>query len=193
MLILWFIGFWVFAPLVLVAVGLPFKRYKGDRLLNNGKTIKQYELPDWLGWLHNLEDGLTGDWRGWYWFEYFPDWVPGWFKMLWWSGVRNPWNKLKRFVIGIDVRQYNIVKLCGVDYVRDDLDSQGFQILIAHPLDGGLPRPMLYWVKDLHKGRGICFQFGWKIKLEHNDIKYVDEYDYWKGFTFEPNIYKDLT
>jgi len=188
-----FVAFWVFLPSLLVAIGLPFKQEQGLRTFDNGDPTIQYDLPDWLRWLQNVEDGLTGDSRGWYWHEYFPAWVPDWYKSWWWSAWRNPWNYLKRNVIGIDVREFTFHKLVGEDYVRDDLDSQGFQILYAMPNDGIFPRPMLYWVKELHNGRGICFQFGWKIKLNHNNAIYLDEHDNFKGWTFEPNPYKDLT
>ena len=195
---------WLLLPMVLVAIGLPF----AQRRSNLPVTFSQYknpepykydiDLPDWLRWLQNVEDGLMGDDRGWFWNVYKPALVPdSWwanptFKMWWWSAIRNPWNYLKRFVIGIDVRHFTFHKLIGDDYVRDDLNNQGFQILVAMPKNGWLPRPMLYWVKELHNGRGICFQFGWKIKLSHGKLVERDEWDYWKGITLEPNPFKNL-
>ncbi len=184
--------FWVIVPMVLVAVGLPFKKNKGERKFKDGTKTTQYDLPSWLKWMSNPEDGLTGDSKGWYWNEKMAG-KPDWFKMWWWSGVRNTWNYLKRFVIGIDVREYTFHKLVGDDYVRDDLKNQGFQIIYAKPRKGWFPRPMLYWVKELHNGHGICFQLGWKIKLSHETVVEKDEWDYFKGITFEPNPYKDLT
>lgn len=196
-ILLVFIAFWWLAPMVLVAIGMPFsvarpsnKRFSIHAMPD--KIKRDIDLPNWLRWLQNPEDGLTGDDRGWYWNTYWPG-KSAWFKMWWWSGVRNQWNYLKRFVLGIDIRKFEIVKVCGADYVRDDLKNQGFQILMAYSVYGVIPRPMLYWVKELHNGRGICLQIGWKIKLSHNSTSYEDEWDYFKGVTLEPNFYKDLT
>ena len=181
-------------PLVLVGVGLPFKHNLGARTLTNGVTITQYELPDWLKWCHNPEDHLTGDKDGRYWTDYFPVWLPAWFKMWWWSGWRNPFNYLKRVVIGIDIRDYTFHKLCGQDYVRDDMRSPGFQILYAKPKAGGMVRPMLYWVRPWgNSTRAIVWQWGWKIKLSHGTAEYDDEMDYFKGLTFEPQLFKDIS
>ena len=54
-------------------------------------------------------------------------------------------------------------------------------------------KPMLYWVRSWGKSnRAIVWQFGWKIKLAHNDATYDNEWDYFKGLTFEPQVYKDI-
>ncbi len=183
----------IILPATLVAIGLPFKQYLGMRYLDDGVSIPHYDLPNWLKWLQNPEDGLTGDSRGWYWNVKMKG-KPAWFKMWWWSGVRNTYNYLKRFIIGIDIRKFTFHKLCGADYVRDDLINQGFQILYAKPKDGWFPRPMLYWVRQWgDSNRAIVLQIGWKIKLEHNGTAYEDEWDYYKGLTFEPNPYKDIS
>jgi len=50
---------------LLVGIGLPFKRTIGSRDFEDGTSVIQYELPNWLKWLQNPEDGLTGDKRGW--------------------------------------------------------------------------------------------------------------------------------
>lgn len=184
--------FFIIAPMMLTAIGLPFKKSLGKRKFKDGTKIDHYDLPDWMKWMQNPEDGLTGDSRGWYWNEKMAG-KPTWFKMWWWSGVRNTWNYLKRCVIGIDVRKFEIKKLCGQDYVRDDLVNQGFQILYAAPKKGFFVRPMLYWVKPLRGSKGICFQLGWKIELEDNTRIREDEIDYFVGATFELNPYKDLS
>jgi hypothetical protein len=49
---------------LLVGIGLPFKRTIGSRDFENGTSVIQYELPHWLKWLQNPEDGLTGDKQG---------------------------------------------------------------------------------------------------------------------------------
>ena len=179
---------------LLVGVGLFFKKDMGKRTFDNGETIDCYELPDWLKWCQNTEDLLMGDHpRGWYWFTYMAG-RPAWWKMLVWSAWRNPFNYLKRFVIGIDVRNYIFTKVVGQDYVRDDFASTGFQILKATPISGkGFSKYSLYWVYRYGTSdRALVMQLGWKIRLSHNSVVEEDEWDYWKGFTFEVNPYKDI-
>ena len=185
-------------PMVVVAIGLPFaKPMRWIEFSLYKKPVSgmyQLQLPSWMKWFQNPEDGLIGDSRGWYWNTYFPKWVPAWFKMWWWSGVRNPYNYLKRIVIGVDIREYTFHKLVGQDYVRDDFDNCGFQILYAKPKKGWLPRPMLYWVRRWgSSNHGICMQLGWKIKLEHNTSTEKYKWDNFKGCTFEPNPFKDIS
>lgn len=178
-------------PAILVAVGIPFRRHLGLRSFQDTSVIRHYDLPHWLLWLQNPEDGLTGDKRGWYWNVKTRGW-PDWLKMWWWSGVRNPWNYFKRITIGCDVRNHSIVKVYGDDYVRDDLVNTGFQILLAK--GSGIPKPALYWVKRYgQSNRAIVVQLGWKLKLEHNNIQYEDPLDYYKGLTFEINPFKDVS
>lgn len=185
---------------ILVGVGLLFKKDMGKRTFNNGETIDCYELPDWLKWCQNPEDLLMGDHpRGWYWFTYMAG-RPDWWKMLVWSGFRNPFNYWKRIATGCDIRTHKIVKLAGVDYVRDDFDSEGFQILKAIPTKGDrvdtsrISKPALYWVRRWGKtNRAIVVQLGWKIKLSHNEAVYDNELDYFKGWTFEIQPFKDIS
>lgn len=187
--ILAILAFIVFGPLVLVGIGLPFKVDKGVRYFDDGTSTQHYDLPRWLLWLTNKKDGLTGDRRGWYWNEYMAG-LPAWFKMLIWSGWRNPWNYLKRHIIGINVRDYSISKVIGDGYVRDDFNSTGFQILKATHKITGSNRFALYWVRRWDKSnRAIVVQLGWKIKLSHNLV----DVDKFVGFTFEPNPFKDIS
>ena len=118
--------------MALVAIGLLFKKDLGARTFKNGVTVQNYELPNWLKWLHNPEDHLTGDKRGWYWCEYMAG-EPAWLKMWWWSAWRNPLNYFKRVVIGVDVRGYTFHKLCGQDYVRDDYAARAFKFFTLNP------------------------------------------------------------
>ena len=184
-----------------VAIGLPFK------VLHKGRetTFSQYkhptsakahiDLPEWLKWYQNAEDGLMGDDRGWYWNEYCKSWWPTWFRMWWWSGIRNPANYLKRNILGVDVREYVITKVAGDDYVRDDLDSTGCQILKAEHVHSDKVKYALYWVWlwPFSSTRAIVVQLGPKVKLEHNGVMYADEWDYLKGVTFEVNPVKDIS
>lgn len=179
--------------IILVGIGLLFKVDKGLRHFSDGTTIRQYELPDWLKWFQNPVDHLTGDKRGWYWNEHMKG-KPAWFKMWWWSGVRNPLNYFKLRIMGIDVREHVIIKMCGQDFVRDDFDNAGFQILLAKPDNEGMDKPSLYWVmRWFDSNRAIVMQLGWKIKLSHNEIQEENENKYWKGWTFEVNPFKDIS
>ena len=198
MILLYIILAIILIPMIVVAIGLPFaKPVRWIEFTLHKKPLSgvyQLQLPNWLKWFSNPEDGLTGDVRGWYVNEYFPAWVPMWFKMWWWSGVRNPYNYLKRITFGVDIRKFTFHKLIGDDYVRDDFDNTGFQILYAKPKNGWFPRPMLYWVRRWGKtDRGIVVQIGWKIKLDHNTDVEAVEWDNFKGCTFEPNPYKDIS
>lgn len=67
----------------LVGIGLFFKKDLGYKTFKDGTVIQNYELPDWLKWLQNPEDNLTGDKRGWYWNIYMAG-RPAWWKMLIW-------------------------------------------------------------------------------------------------------------
>lgn len=178
---------------IIVGTGLFFKVKQGERKFKDGTRTTQYDLPQWLLWSTNPEDGLTGDSRGWYWNIYMKG-RPDWWKMLIWSAWRNPFNYFKRFILGINIKNYTFTKLYGDDYVRDDFDSTGFQILKATRMGGGSSRYSLYWVKQYGStDRAMVIQLGWKIKLSHNGAVYKDEVDYYKGFTFEINPYKDIS
>ena len=196
------------APFV-VLLGLPFARENESRSTqftqHTAPTLykRHIDLPDWLLWFQNEEDGLTGDSRGWYWNSYFPAWVPGWIKMWWWSGVRNPANYLKRNILGVDVRNAAIFKYAGQDYVRDDFDNTGFQVLFADQFKPDNLQPdlrkltktawALYWVRRWGKSkRAVVVQIGAKVKLSHNGAVYEDERDYWKGITAEINPFKSI-
>ena len=194
--------FAIIASPVMVLIGLPFARENQSRVTqftqHTNPTLykKHIDLPDWLRWFQNEEDGMTGDSRGWYWNTYFPAWVPGWFKLWYWSGVRNPANYLKRNILGVDVRDISVVKMKGQDHVRDDFDSTGWHILRADTLDGyKVGRAWaLYWVRRWgQSNRAIVVQLGAKIKLSHNGVEYEEERDYWKGITFEVNPVKDVS
>lgn len=152
----------------------------------------------------NIEDSSTGDHRGWW------DLETGdsrkWLSRFRWLAIRNPFNNFKRYVIGIDVRKYYIERLAGQFYVRDDLQSQGFQFLRADPeAKNTLPRYMLYYVRAYKdrsfslfgktfgwKNRAIVIQIGNKIKIAHNNTIEKEEIDYFKGFTVEFNPFKDI-
>lgn len=183
-----------------VLIGMPF--VKEDKSRETEFTIhkspdrikKHYDLPMFFKWFRNIEDGMTGDHRGWYWNTYCYPWVPDWMKMWWWSGWRNPANYIKRNILGVDVRNCNIVKVKGQDFVRDDFDNVGGQILRVDDLQGDTIHWAIYYVKRWGKSnRALVIQIGAKVKLEHNNVFYEDEADYFKGVTFEFNPIKDIS
>lgn len=179
--------------IILVGIGLLFKVDKGLRHFSDGTTIQNYELREWLKWLQNPVDNLTGDKHGRYWNEYMSG-KPAWFKMWWWSGVRNPWNYLKLRIFGIDMREHKVVKVRGQDIVKDNFTYTGFHILKAIPDDvSKWNKYTLYWVMRWFKSDlAIVLQLGWKIKLSHNGMFEENENKYWKGFTFEINPIKRI-
>lgn len=168
----------------------------------------------------NVEDSSVGDKRGWWDANCFGADAYKWINRFWWLAVRNPFNNFKRYVIGIDVRDYVIVNLAGQHYVRDDVHSTGWQWLKAESMTNKMPRYMLYIVKQYPafkllyvsfkrvdkwyrvsvsfglteiKNRALVVQIGNKIKMEHNYQKEEKEIDYWKGFTIECNPFKDIS
>lgn len=187
--------------LVLVPIGLLFKTREDATMMhfthyNTGRFWVKEDLPNWLQWYQNDEDGLRGDHRGWWDANCFGGDSSKLINMFWWSAIRNPFNYFKRFIIGCDVRHYCIVKLAGQDYVRDDFDSTGWQILKAIPVNKEikLPRYTFYGVFRYGKtNRALVIQLGNKIRLSHNGNINENWYDYYKGFTMEVNPFKDIS
>ena len=187
---------------IVVPLGLLFRKldestYKPFTKFNTNRQWVYEDIPGWLKPWQNIEDGLRGDHRGWWDANCFSKDSSKVFNMFWWSAVRNPFNYFKRFVLGCDVRNYVITKLAGQDYVRDDFESIGWQVLKATPLYKSglkLPRYSLYTVLRYgSSNRALVIQLGNKIKLSHNSDIESDEYDYYKGFTFEINPFKDIS
>lgn len=141
----------------------------------------------------NLEDGFMGDHQGRYWNRDAPT-NSKFLKQIFWGAFRNPFNNFKRYILGIDVREYVMTKLAGQDYVRDDFDSAGWQFLKATSLSNKQSRYAFYLVHRYGKSnRALVIQLGNKIKLSHNLVEEEDEYDYFKGFTMEINPFKDIS
>ena len=142
----------------------------------------------------NIEDSSTGDARGWWDANSFGKDSRKVINRFFWLAVRNPFNNFKRYVLGIDIRNYGILKLAGQDKVRDDFDNTGWQFLKACSIDGKPSRYMFYLVKRYKSSdRALVIQIGNKIKLEHNVAVEDKEVDYWKGWTAEVNFYKDIS
>lgn len=166
----------------------PFTKYEG--------MWRSVHLP-WLKalWLwDNERDGLYGDKRGFYTTQYNPHWSTK-LKCFWWGAIRNPANNFKRFVLGCDIREFSMKTLYGKDFVRDDFDSTGFQLVKAERVSGkGIDHYHLYWVKRWGKSnRAIVVELGNKVQARHNGATYEEESKYFKGFTFEVNPFKDIS
>lgn len=191
----------IIAGLVLVPIGVLFRNKdqttaKPFTHYNTHRFWVKEDLPNWLRWYQNDEDGLRGDHRGWWDANCFGRDSSRLINMIWWSAIRNPFNYFKRFIIGCDVRHYTIVKLAGQDYVRDDFESTGWQILKAIPANDAikLPRYSFYAVVRYGKSnRALVIQLGNKVRLSHNTTVEEDDYDYYKGFTIEVNPFKDIS
>lgn len=188
--------------LIVVPFGMLFRKLDKSTAKNftEFNTDRQWvyeDLPSWLKPWQNIEDGLRGDHRGWWDANSYGQDSSKLFNMFWWSAIRNPFNYFKRFTLGCDIRKYLIVKLAGQDHVRDDLRSTGWHVLKARPLHKSwlkLPRYTFYGVFRYGKSnRALVIQLGNKIKLEHNSVVEKDEYDNYKGFTFEINPFKDIS
>lgn len=113
----------------------------------------------------------------------------------WWMAFRNPFNYFKRFVLACDVRKNKVEKVAGQDYVRDDLQSTGWQFLKCG--NGILPYYTFYgvWKWKWSDTHAVVIQLGNKFDLQDNFKEYPSEqeYKYFKGFTFEISMYKDIS
>ncbi len=113
----------------------------------------------------------------------------------WWMAFRNPFNYFKRFILACDVRRDVVEKIAGQDYVRDDLDSTGWQFLKCG--GGILPFYTFYgvWKWKWSDTHAVVIQLGNKFDLEDNFKAYPaeQEYKYFKGFTTEISFYKDIS
>lgn len=109
----------------------------------------------------------------------------------WWMAFRNPFNYFKRFILACDVRKDIIEKIAGQDYVRDDLNSTGWQFLKC----GKFYTFYGVWKWKSSDTHAVVIQLGNKFDLQDNLKAYPSdqEYKYFKGFTFEINPYKDIS
>ena len=103
----------------------------------------------------------------------------------------NPFNYFKRFILACDVRKGKIEKIAGQDYVRDDLNSTGWQFLKCGKYYAFYGVWKWKW-SDTH---AVVVQLGNKFDLQDNFKVYPpeQEYKYFKGFTFEISMYKDIS
>ena len=144
-------------------------------------------LPGWAWWWDNDADGGRGDKRGWFWMEYMLDGNEA-FKYWFWLAIRNPANNFKRKVLGFDIRNAKIETVSGQDFVRDDFQSTGFQLVRAGW------RYHLYYVRRYgSSNRAMVIEFGNKFQVRHNGATYHSEHKYTKGFTMEFAPFKDIS
>ena len=163
------------------------RKHEAEAFTSNIGIWYPVHLPKWAWLWDNDGDGARGDKRGWFWCEYMPD-MPEAFKYWFWLAIRNPANNFKRFILGFDIRTETIETIYGEDYVRDDFNSTGFQLVRAGR------RYHLYYVRRYSNSpRALVIELGNKFRVEHNGKTYESEHKYFKGFTFEVNPYKDIS
>lgn len=109
----------------------------------------------------------------------------------WWMAFRNPFNYFKRFVLACNVRENKVEKIAGQDYVRDDLQSTGWQFLKC----GNFYTFYGVWKWKWSDTHAVVIQLGNKFDLQDNLKEYSSEqeYKYFKGFTTEISFYKDIS
>ena len=180
---------------VLVPIGLLFTDDSAKPYTYTTKDGSEWwlrRLPKWLLWWDNPIDGFLGDDQ----FRWANRDIPfgikntSFFGQVIWGAYRNPFNYFKRFVLSCDVRNHKVEKLAGVDYIRDDFNSTGWQWLRCGN------NYTIYWVRRWGmSNRAIVVQLGNKIKLADNTTTYPpeQEYKYFKGFTFEVQPFKDIS
>ena len=109
----------------------------------------------------------------------------------WWMAIRNPFNYFKRFILACDIRKDIVEKIAGQDYVRDDLESTGWQFLKC----GKFYTFYGVWKWKWSATHAVVIQLGNKFDLQDNFKAYPSdqEYKYFKGFTFELQVWKDVS
>lgn len=150
-------------------------------------------LPKLALFWNNKIDGTLGDED----FRYASRDIPFGLKntsflgQYWWMAIRNPFNYFKRFILACDVRKNVVEKIAGQDYVRDDLESTGWQFLKC----GRFYAFYGVWKWKWSDTHAVVIQLGNKFDLQDNFKTYpsTQEYKYFKGFTFEINPYKDIS
>lgn len=180
--------------IVPIALLFPDDSFRDDTYILNsdGEEYWLRQLPKWAKWWNNPIDGSLGDDN----FRWASRDIPFGLKntsflgQFWWMAIRNPFNYFKRFILGCDVRKNKIEKLGGQDYVRDDLESTGWQFLKC----GHFYTFYGVWQYG-DNDRAFVIQLGNKFDLEDNSKSYnpKEYYKYSKGFTAEVQFYKDIS
>jgi hypothetical protein len=167
--------------LIAVAVGIPFRRtfpettkqFKDPRYAANG-SWRLVRMPKWLLWYDNINDGLTGDKRGWYdnyCKERFGKPGESFIGMYWWAAIRNPNNYFNRYVTGVDVSRCTFEKLAGNTDDWDE-DKDCYIFIKATDKYNGKKYYQFAFTKKwwFNKNKAIIGRFGWKIELHHQNI-----------------------
>lgn len=210
---------------IVVAIGLLFSRIDSSQLprpftdYKKDQLWKFVRLPRIFLWWDNLYDGFRGDTRGW-WAEYADEKVffgllpllrkiglpinklesDSYLAMWWWGAVRNPANWIKRNFLNMDIRQCTCEVLAGQDYVRDDFQNTGFQLLRAVRIEDGKTYWRVYWVRRWgSSNRAIVVEFGYEFAPKHWTAAKNGEYDgdreykNFKAFAYGFNPFKDIS
>lgn len=185
--------------LLVVPVGLAFEQVKEGtrRPFTDYPEAGYWEhvgLPDKLWMWSNDEDGALGDTRGWWAVNtQFGDYR-GFFSKFWWMAIRNPFNNASRFssfyachIANCDFTWY------GKEYVRDDVNGLGWQLVFSKNRKSGKIHGGFYWVYRWgNSDRALVVQIGNKIYPRHQSAVESDPLDYYKGFTFEVQPFKNI-
>lgn len=125
---------------------------------------QMWNLPAWARWWDNVFDGMGGDKRGWWANNCLAEYgIPHTHRFcMWvWAAVRNPANYFNRNICGIDVTKTAI---------RQVFLSRHVSILSATHTNGLLyPRIVINY--EIKNNKGILIEIGWKIKMEHNNVR----------------------
>lgn len=112
-------------------------------------------------------------------------------QLLW--ALRNPINQFKRFILTCDVRECTYELLAGQEYVRDDMESQGWHFLKATDSKGKSYYRYYYVKAYKNKTKAFTAEFGFKFDRSDFLEDYTGrEYKAYKGFTFLVNPYKEI-
>lgn len=185
--------------LLLVAVGLPFRRSYPETM----RPFSQYperghwmlvDLPAWLKPWSNPFDGCLGDKRGW-WANDRDGKHTSFWSMWLWMAVRNPANYWSRVITGVDVSRCKIERVYGnADVIVEEPGISNWHVLKATRDDGkAFYRFWLVWAYPFRPDKSLNIDIGWKLKLEHNGTpKDAPLKERVVGSVFNPGPWKTL-
>jgi hypothetical protein len=150
----------------------------------------------WAWWWGNDVDGFLGDDD----FRWASRDIPFGLKntsflgQWWWGAIRNMLGNYKRFVIACDVRECTYELLVGQEYVRDDPENTGFQLLRATRRRDGKEYYRIYWVwKWPGLARAFIVEIGHEFTGKHFKENYVGrEYKAFKGHSYIIHPFKKI-
>lgn len=163
------------ASWILAAMGLPvvwvalyFVKPSGARIAYTQFPElgfwQMWNLPAWARWWDNVFDGMGGDKRGWwakYCLEHYGKSAFARYCMWRWAALRNPANYFNRNVCGIDVSLCKIETLFSIGGV-ETAPNRGIKLLKATHASGFV-FPRIRCEFAIANGKGLLFDFGWKL------------------------------